>query len=71
MKSKLLALLLVAGFAPLSTGCLPSTAHSGGERFRKITYNWSIDGAQLQDDLDHVLLLRDGVTLSYWNIQYQ
>ncbi len=71
MKSKLLALLLVAGFASLSTGCLPATAHSGGERWRKIRYNMSLDGAQLQDDLDHVLLLRDGTTLSLWNIQYQ
>ncbi len=71
MKSKLLALLLVAGFAPLSTGCFPATAHSGGERFRKITYNMSIDGAQLQDDIDHFFLLRDGAPLSYWNIMYQ
>lgn len=71
MKRKLLALGLVAVLASLSTGCLPATAHSGGERFRKITYNMSIDGAQLQDDLDHFFLLRDGVTMSYWNIQYQ
>ena len=71
MKSKLLALLLLAGFSTVAGGCLPATAHSGGERFRKITYNMSIDGAQLQDDLDHFFLLRDGSTLSLWNIQYQ
>ena len=68
---KLLALLLVASFSPFVGGCLPATAHSGGERFRKITYNMSIDGAELQDDIDSLLLLRGGSTMSVWNIQYQ
>lgn len=71
MKRKLLAFGLLTLLASFSTGCLPATAHSGGERWQKIAYNMSIDGAQLQDDLDHFWLMRDGATMSYWNIQYQ
>ena len=68
---KIVALLLLGVFSTLSTGCLPATAHSGRERWRKIAYNMSIDGASLQEDIDHVLLLRGGSTMSLWNIQYQ
>ena len=72
MKTKLATLLLLAGMSTLSTGCFSSTAHSGAERWRKISYNMSLDGAQLQDDIDRqVFLTRDGVTLSLWNVQYQ
>ena len=72
MKTKLAALVLLAGISVLNTGCFSSTAHSGAERWRKLSYNMSLDGAQLQDDIDHqIFMLRDGVTLSLWNVQYQ
>ena len=62
----LTTLVLATGL--LSVGC-STPAYSGRERFEHIGYGMSYDAAQMQDDIDHVFLLRPGSRLSVWNVQ--
>ena len=67
---KFAACLLMVGFL-LSMGCASTPAYSGPERGRLIARNISYDYQLMQDDIDHFLLLRDGVPLSIWHVQYK
>ena len=64
----LVALVLLAGMCVLSSGC-GTPAHTGKERFRHITRNWSYEWLQAQDDIDHALLLRPSSNMTMWNVQ--
>ena len=64
------ACFLMLGFL-LASGCASTPAYSGEERGRMISRNISYDYQLMQDDIDHFLLLRDGVPLSLWHVQYK
>ncbi len=65
----LVLVALVAGLTLLSTGCGATPAYSGRERGRLIARQWNIEGRQLNDDVDHILLLRGGGNLSIWHVK--
>ncbi|MGB7156641.1 MAG: hypothetical protein WBD40_01165 [Tepidisphaeraceae bacterium] len=67
---KTLALVaLVAGFSFLSAGCLSTPAYSPKERGRLIARQWDYEWKQLNDDVDHALLLRGGGNLTIWHVK--
>ena len=63
----LLALLVTSSV--LATGCGATPAYSGKERGRMIARNWDYEFRQLNDDVDHLLLLRGGAELTKWNVK--
>lgn len=63
----LLALIVAVSF--LSTGCGATPAYSGKERGRLIARNWGYQARQINDDVDHLLLLRGGGNLTIWNVK--
>lgn len=75
----LLLLALAAGSMVLASGCAPAKlgrneflwtpAYTATERFNMIERNWDYEGKQLQDDVDHALLLRPASHLTVWNVQ--
>lgn len=64
----LVAVVLLAGMCVLSSGCY-TPAYTGKERFRQIARNWGYEWGQLNDDIDHALLLRPASNMSVWNLQ--
>lgn len=66
---KLLVLALVVGSSVLSTGCGATPGYSGRERQRMIQRNWGYEARQINDDIDHFLLLRGGGWLTIWNVK--
>jgi hypothetical protein len=62
--------LLVLLFAALAsfTGCA-TPVYSAKERGRQIARNWGFEWAQIQDDVDHALLLRPMGHLTYWELR--
>ena len=60
--------VLLSGLTFMSVGC-STPAYSGSERFQHFAYGVSYDAAQMQDDIDHVLLLRPGSRMSIWNVR--
>lgn len=68
MKKTLSAVVLLLA-ATCSTGCLSTPAYSGNERGQMIARNWNFEGAQIQDDIDHLLLLRPASRLTIWHIR--
>lgn len=66
-------LLLVVGM--LAFGCARpgelgyDLAYSADERHKQIERNWDIEGKQLVEDFDHLLLLRPSSRLTYWNVR--
>jgi hypothetical protein len=74
---KTLALCTLFGIALLAgTGCGPTALErdfgatpemSSRERFTEIGRNWSSDWRQMNDDIDHALLLRPESRLTIWN----
>jgi hypothetical protein len=66
---KLVVLALVVAFSVLSTGCGATPAYSGKERGRMIARNWNYQGRQINDDVDHALMLRGGGWLTVWNVK--
>ena len=66
---KLVLLALLATISFLSTGCGATPAYSGRERGRLIARNWGYQGRQINDDIDHLLLLRAGGNLTKWNVK--
>ncbi len=66
MKAFCLLLLLVAGM--MSSGCATPT-YSGRERWQMITRNWGYEYRQMQDDIDHALLLRPASRLTIWHVR--
>ena len=67
MKKMLFALVLLAG-GLTSTGCA-TPAYSGHERFQMIARNINFEGAQIEDDIDSLLLLRPAGRLTIWHIR--
>ena len=63
----LLALLVTSSV--LATGCGSTPAYSGKERGRMIARNWNYEFKQLNDDVDHLLLLRGGAELTKWHVK--
>ena len=51
-----------------STGC-HTPAYSGRERWQMIARNWGFEYAQINDDIDHILLLRPAGRLTIWHIR--
>jgi hypothetical protein len=66
MKAICLLLVLAAGLS--STGCA-TPAYSSHERWQMITRNWGFEYRQMQDDIDHTLLLRPASRLTIWHIR--
>ena len=66
--NKLLALLLLSATGLTSVGC-STPAYSGRERFQMIGRNISYEAAQMQDDIDHALLLRPASQLTIWHVR--
>jgi hypothetical protein len=64
---KFLLLAILAG-AMFTTGC-ETPGYSSQERFQAIGRNWGWEYEQINDDIDHVFLLRPAGHLSEWNIQ--
>jgi hypothetical protein len=59
---------VLIGLGLSSVGC-STPAYSGRERWSRIGYNISYEAAQMQDDIDHALMLRPGSKLTLWNVQ--
>jgi hypothetical protein len=72
-KISLLSILAIAAF--LTTGCARpnelgySSAYTAKERGDQIARNWDLQGKQVVDDIDHILLLRPASNLSIWNVR--
>lgn len=75
MKKSLALLLLGGAISTLSTGCARpweigyTPAYTTTERGQLIARNWDFEGKQMQDDIDHALLLRPASRLTTWNIR--
>ena len=65
----LVLLALISAFSVLATGCGATPAYSGKERGRMIARNWDYEFKQMNDDIDHLLLLRGGGNLTIWHVQ--
>ena len=68
MKTFFALFVLAAATMFTSTGC-STPAYSGHERWQMISRNWNFEGAQIQDDVDHILLLRPASRLTIWHIR--
>ncbi len=67
MKTLALA-LLAAGLLSFSTGC-ETPAYTAQERFQLIGRNWGYEYEQINDDVDHLMLLRPATRLTEWNVR--
>jgi hypothetical protein len=65
---KTLVMLMLSVVLLSSVGC-STPAYSGRERWQMIARNWNFEGAQIQDDIDHILLLRPAGRLTIWHIR--
>ncbi len=65
---KFTLLAILAGGMFCSGGC-ETPGYSSQERFQAIGRNWGWEYEQINDDIDHILLLRPADHLSEWNIQ--
>jgi hypothetical protein len=68
MKTLALTVVLAVGLLGFSSGCA-TPAYSTQERFQLIGRNWGYEYEQIQDDVDHVMLLRPATHLTFWNVQ--
>ncbi len=78
MKSVLMAIVAVATLS-YGFGCVPAKlgrnefldtpAYSANERGNMIERNWDYEGKQMQDDIDHALLLRPASHMTIWNLR--
>jgi len=66
MKKLVLLALLASGM--FLTGC-ETPGYTSQERFQSIGRNWGWEYEQINDDIDHIFLLRPADHLSEWNIQ--
>jgi hypothetical protein len=66
---------LVACTLFVGTGCARpgeigwTPAYTARERGDMIARNWDYEGKQIQDDIDHILLLRPVSRLTVWNVR--
>jgi hypothetical protein len=65
---KTICLLMIVAASFVSTGCA-TPAYSGHERWQMITRNWGFEYRQINDDIDHLLLLRPSSRLTIWHIR--
>jgi hypothetical protein len=64
--------LLVLGTGALLTGCTSDTpAYTAKERFAQINRNNLYQAETGNDDVDNVLLLRPGTSLTIWNVYHR
>ena len=67
---KAFALAVVLGCAAvISSGCGATPAYSGHERWQLITRNWDMEGKQINDDIDSLLLLRPMSHMTIWHVR--
>ena len=66
MKAMCLVAVLVAGL--FGSGCA-TPAYSAHERWQLISRNWAFEWKQVQDDVDHLLMLRPSSNLTIWHIR--
>ena len=72
---RLVALSILAVGGLIGTGCARpneigyTPAYTTKERGDQVARNWDYEGKQMQDDIDHVLLLRPASHLTIWNVQ--
>jgi len=66
MKKFILLAILTGGM--FVTGC-ETPGYSSHERFQTIGRNWFWEYEQINDDIDHIFLLRPADHLSEWNVQ--
>jgi hypothetical protein len=59
--------LLLGLFAVVAAGCA-TPGYSGRERSQRIARNWGYEWRQMNDDIDHFLLLRPASGLTMWNV---
>ncbi len=65
---KFALLAILAGGLMFANGC-ETPAYSAQERGQRISRNWGFEYEQINDDIDHALLLRPAGHLSEWDIQ--
>lgn len=68
MKTFVLAVALLGSYLAVG-GCAATPAYSGRERWQLITRGWGYEYAQMQDDIDHALLLRPVGHMTIWNVR--
>jgi hypothetical protein len=72
---KLLSLSLLSVAALMAGGCGidpgATPAYSSAERFNQISRNWAYEWSQINDDTDHLLLLRPEGNLTGWDVYHR
>lgn len=61
-------LAMLCGSVFLAGGCA-TPAYSASERAQLIGRGWGYEYAQMQDDIDHALLLRPPGVMTIWNVR--
>ena len=69
MKSLAAVLLVLCGMLLTCGGCADTPVYSGHERAQIIGRNWGYEYREMQDDIDHFLLLRPSTRLSIWHVR--
>ena len=69
-----LGMLTVIGASMLGGCARPNEigwtpAYTTGERAGQIARNWDMEGKYMQDDIDHILLLRPMSQLTDWHVR--
>jgi hypothetical protein len=62
-------LLLSLGLTLVAASGCSTPAYSARERANLIGRNWGLEWQQMQDDVDHALLLRPVSILSTWHVK--
>ena len=68
---QLLALSVVVAAMAFTSGCQDTPGYSASERFNQIGRNFYYNQSQMNDDIDHALLLRPASRLTIWNIYHR
>lgn len=68
---KLFACLMLVAMAGLLTACQDTPAYSAKERSAQIARNMDLDQREMNDDIDHLLLLRPSDQLTLWNVYHR
>jgi hypothetical protein len=60
---------ILCGSMLMVGGCAATPAYSGHERAQLIGRSIGYEYAQMQDDIDHALLLRPPSAMTQWNVR--
>ena len=60
---------LLAGAGLFTSGGCSGVAYSQAERDAQINRTWNIDGKQMVDDFDSILLLRPPSRMTIWHVR--